>query len=190
MRKKQLSSTIDGTLMDIIEKSPNKSARLEDLIRKGLLYEEQQGNTDKSPIQLEVLKHLEAIKKLLGVEHTCTCGGKCNEAKKPIAVDTEVTLPINIELPDSYETENFKGILLKSTKVMNNNYEETDLRIGKGLEYIVEVNGQHILVYNENGCIVAYEVDTFNYDNGYRGKEVKISMCNVYQFLQEWGIIK
>lgn len=188
MRKKQLSSTINGTLVSIIEQAPNKSARLEDLIRKGLLYEEQENTGTGNLLREEVLKHTEAIRELLGVGHICTCNCKEETVKEtpqtvePIKeVKEEETF--NVDIPSAYKSGNFRGKLVDSYKDMDGNV----VTKGGDILHLCTVNDEAIIVYRVDEHKVAYYFDEF--EDAYKGEEVYTSKPNQYNFLKEWGLV-
>lgn len=215
--KKAITITLEEDLWELATQSGNKSAKVEDLMRKGLLFEQGSYKEQNAKEQVYIVAEiLNSLKGTIGnIEHICTCIQEAKEVKEEVKKPTkkevvkdivteapqtvepikETTQEVkeeetfNVDIPNVYQTEHFKGTFLDSVEVSTEAFDTTLLKTGNDLIYICLVNEEPILVYKEDGHNIAYELDGFKSENKYRGKEVYTSKANVYNFLKEWGVI-
>lgn len=181
-----------------IEKEQNHSKRADDLIRKGLLYE--QGSNGSLEGLVAVIQ--QACNGLLNIEHVCTCKQEAKEeVKKPTPKTTkketikeapQTVEPIkevkeeetfNVDIPSVYQTEHFKGVIIESLVADDGNV----VTKGGDILHLCTVNDEAIIVCRVDEHKVAYYFDEFADD--YKGKEVYEEKANHYNFLKEWGLV-
>ena len=199
-----------------IEKEQNHSKRADELIRKGLLYE--QGSNGSLESLVAVIQ--QACNGLLNIEHVCTCKQEVKEevketkeVKKPTPkapkkeVVKDIVTDIVTEAPQIVEPIKEATQEVKEEEIFNvdipttyksgnfrgklvDKYKDMDGNVvtkGGDILHLCTVNDEAIIVYKADEHKVAYYFDEF--EDGYKGEEVHTSKPNQYNFLKEWGLV-
>ena len=206
--KKAITITLEEDLWELATQSGNKSAKVEDLMRKGLLYEQGSYKEQNAKEQVYIVAEiLNSLKDTIGnIEHACTCKQEAKEevkkpTKKEVVKDivTEAPLPVepikettqevkkeetfNVDIPNVYQTEHFKGVIIDSLVADDGNV----IIKGGDILHLCTVNDEAVIVCRVDEHKIAYYFDEFADD--YKGKEVYEEKANHYNFLKEWGLV-